>query len=597
MVSTYQFGEFEFDPDQLVLKQHGQIVSLNEKACLLLALLLENRDKILSKDTILDKVWTNRVVTEQVIFQNISLLRSIFGETAIKTFPKKGYQWQSPIIDNRHQPTEVTGQDKNKDLAQVPKPFGGLSRPAVYGLGIAILLIVSVLWYRLYTLSPLAALQPEQIFVLAPAAQEFRVQNLQAGPSAQALFDSPHRTYAQTANAEELLVATKNFPVKSGVVVSFIFQGPQRSWQDYILVKTAEEAQHKLSAAVLALRDGNYFSLSHPQQALSVLQMRQNDLGAEQARLYMALEEYDKAAALVERQLLAPDNNLEKALYLWLKAQIAMENKQFPVARASIEAALTIQEAVEVAPLKAQMLMTLSWSLLVDNDLRQGMQVLNKAVASARAAREPLLELNAHRIQAFMASKAGQTELAFTQMGLATQLISLNQLADEHLVLLLSTQAWMAGPGGAANGFYQQILSRPFTPQYQKDFYIAAKQLRQSYIQQQRWDEALALISPWQRDSFQSLTRASVLLAQQNRAEGIKEALQSFQIAQLAQSKTDALDSALLLLQHAQSGDTMVDTVGLKSYLTAHATRRWRDQNSRALDAAIRLSSSELQPN
>jgi hypothetical protein len=52
-------------------------------------------------------------VSEQVVFQNISHLRAIFGNDAIKTFSKRGYQWQLEL-------TEVTEQAE--ELADMPEP-------------------------------------------------------------------------------------------------------------------------------------------------------------------------------------------------------------------------------------------------------------------------------------------------------------------------------------------------------------------------------------------------------------------------------------------------------------------------------------------
>ena len=51
-------------------------------------------EKIHSKEAIMDSVWQDKVVSEQAVFQNISHLRILFGNHAIKTFSKRGYQWQ-----------------------------------------------------------------------------------------------------------------------------------------------------------------------------------------------------------------------------------------------------------------------------------------------------------------------------------------------------------------------------------------------------------------------------------------------------------------------------------------------------------------------
>lgn len=92
-----KFSSFVFDMEQQVLYQEHKPVSLNPRQAQILTLLLSNPHKIFSKNDILDQVWDSRVVSEQVVFQNISYIRSLIGSDAIKTFPKKGYQWQLPL--------------------------------------------------------------------------------------------------------------------------------------------------------------------------------------------------------------------------------------------------------------------------------------------------------------------------------------------------------------------------------------------------------------------------------------------------------------------------------------------------------------------
>ncbi|WP_054014155.1 winged helix-turn-helix domain-containing protein [Pseudoalteromonas sp. R3] len=91
------FQDFEFDCQNLALSKQGRKISIKEKPAALLGLFLSDPQKIYSKAEILEHVWPGRTVTEQVVFQNIGHLRALFGDDAIKTFSKKGYQWQLPV--------------------------------------------------------------------------------------------------------------------------------------------------------------------------------------------------------------------------------------------------------------------------------------------------------------------------------------------------------------------------------------------------------------------------------------------------------------------------------------------------------------------
>jgi DNA-binding winged helix-turn-helix (wHTH) protein len=113
----YKFNEFEFDSESLLLTNNGKIQAIRHSEAQVLALLLEKADGILNKNDILSYVWQHKVVSEQVVFQNISHLRNRFGNNAIKTFPKRGYQWQLKveIVTSESQDTTYI-HEPQKDL-------------------------------------------------------------------------------------------------------------------------------------------------------------------------------------------------------------------------------------------------------------------------------------------------------------------------------------------------------------------------------------------------------------------------------------------------------------------------------------------------
>lgn len=98
----YLFNDFMFDSEQLILYKNNEVISCRHNEAKLLALFLTDPKRIFSKDDILEQVWSGKVVSEQAVFQNISVLRALIGEGSIKTFSKKGYQWQldvRPYVD------------------------------------------------------------------------------------------------------------------------------------------------------------------------------------------------------------------------------------------------------------------------------------------------------------------------------------------------------------------------------------------------------------------------------------------------------------------------------------------------------------------
>lgn len=108
----FSFQIFQFDCEHKILTRHGKVIKLKDRAANMLKFFILNNDRILSKAELLETVWPDKTVSEQVVFQNISHLRAIFGNDAIKTFSKRGYQWQLEL-------TEVTEQAE--ELAEMPE--------------------------------------------------------------------------------------------------------------------------------------------------------------------------------------------------------------------------------------------------------------------------------------------------------------------------------------------------------------------------------------------------------------------------------------------------------------------------------------------
>ena len=76
----------------------GQHISIRPKTFELLLLLTDNPKQIFNKTELLENLWPDTIVEEQVVFQSINEIRKAFDNNdVIKTFPKRGYQWQLPV--------------------------------------------------------------------------------------------------------------------------------------------------------------------------------------------------------------------------------------------------------------------------------------------------------------------------------------------------------------------------------------------------------------------------------------------------------------------------------------------------------------------
>jgi DNA-binding winged helix-turn-helix (wHTH) protein len=609
----FRFKNFQFDCEQQLLTQDKSVLTLNEKPAQLLTLFLQDVDKIHKKSEILDYVWQDRVVTDQVVFQNISYLRSLFGSDAIKTFTRKGYQWQIPIElveDDEKSPNnevESTIPIKGKPLQlELDKSIGSdknhlqirsWPKKVTTSFIVLFLLIISWLWLSQTTIAPTktadtnhpSAIENE-IYAITHEDQQLKQKSLTGMVSNQSLFDSPNSTWQRnTSSKNQLLVAIKFYSVQDKIALRFHIQGEKHGWYDYILAVNKEQALNELSNLLSLLVASNYFSTLSNNQLLAKLTLLISEhpthelLNQQLIKLTFKSNDLDRATALIDQQLAAKPSLLRQGLSKLLKTDITMRNKHWSVAKQNIEQALTIFKQLNMTQLESRALIMSSWGYLADKEFRIGMQSLNQAASKARESGEPLLEVNAHIIQSFIASKAGQMELAHTQVDLAKEIINLHQLSDEHQALIENNLGWISASSLDALQHYQNILNMPFSPQYESVFYNASAHVRNAYSKRQDWHKALASIKHWQRPSFQALNRAHISYAQGHYSEGLKYGKEAFQEAQVEHQRIDALDAALLILQNESAKNSPLDTNQFDVFIKQNSTRIWLDQNGAAL--------------
>jgi len=88
--APYQFGRFELIPATRQLLADGGAVTLGARAFDVLVALVERRDRLVTKDELLEIAWPGLVVEENNLQVQISALRKALGPQAIATIPGKG---------------------------------------------------------------------------------------------------------------------------------------------------------------------------------------------------------------------------------------------------------------------------------------------------------------------------------------------------------------------------------------------------------------------------------------------------------------------------------------------------------------------------
>lgn len=108
----YEFGDFQLNIEEKQLRRfNGEMISLPPKTFELLAYLVENNNRLLTKQELLDKVWADSFVEEGNLKINIHTLRKILPESFIETVPKHGYRFTGEV-----QKIETVGKSETTDL-------------------------------------------------------------------------------------------------------------------------------------------------------------------------------------------------------------------------------------------------------------------------------------------------------------------------------------------------------------------------------------------------------------------------------------------------------------------------------------------------
>ena len=112
----YEFGEFRLDETERQLLRGSEPIALTPRAFDLLLFLVENKNRLVEKSELLERVWNGSFVEEANLNVNISTLRKALGERKsnthfIETVPKKGYRFVADVQEIEPPATEEIDGD------------------------------------------------------------------------------------------------------------------------------------------------------------------------------------------------------------------------------------------------------------------------------------------------------------------------------------------------------------------------------------------------------------------------------------------------------------------------------------------------------
>jgi len=100
----YFFEEYAFDTDCRELHRGADVVSVTPQVFDLLAYLIHNRERVVSKDDVINAIWNGRIVSDAALTTRLNAARTAIGDSGeeqrlIKTLPRKGFRFVGAVYE------------------------------------------------------------------------------------------------------------------------------------------------------------------------------------------------------------------------------------------------------------------------------------------------------------------------------------------------------------------------------------------------------------------------------------------------------------------------------------------------------------------
>ncbi len=101
----YKFNNIEVDTEKFSLLTNGEETPVEPQVFNIIVYLIKNKDKIVSRDELLDNIWKGKIVSDTSITNHIKSARKVLGDDGvkqqvIKTIHSRGYQFIAKVIDS-----------------------------------------------------------------------------------------------------------------------------------------------------------------------------------------------------------------------------------------------------------------------------------------------------------------------------------------------------------------------------------------------------------------------------------------------------------------------------------------------------------------
>src|SRR5882757_1295160 len=119
----FQFADYVLDLDRRELTRGSAAIAVGPKVFDLLVYLVQARDRVVTRDELLDTVWSGRIVSESTLTSHINAVRKAIGDSGeeqrlIRTIARKGFRFVGKV--EARGPGSAIAEQANSNARQEP---------------------------------------------------------------------------------------------------------------------------------------------------------------------------------------------------------------------------------------------------------------------------------------------------------------------------------------------------------------------------------------------------------------------------------------------------------------------------------------------
>ncbi len=130
--AAFRFANYEIDVARHELRRAGKIIPIEPQVFDLLVHLIRNRNRIVSREELIDAVWKGRVISEATLSSRVSAVRRAIGDNGddqlfVRTLHKRGFRFVARVEDSAPCETFATDRPVITNIPESRPPDNGVS--------------------------------------------------------------------------------------------------------------------------------------------------------------------------------------------------------------------------------------------------------------------------------------------------------------------------------------------------------------------------------------------------------------------------------------------------------------------------------------